>query len=68
MKIFNFILEGHEATLSNAQDHARGQDWQSIETTENGSLPYLDYKEEINGVEIWYCYAADCYIFTDATE
>lgn len=68
MKVYNHILEGHEATLENAQDHARGLDWQSIETTENDSLPYLSYKDTINGVEIWECYGTGCYIFTPEEE
>jgi hypothetical protein len=66
MKIFNFILEGYEADLKKAEEQARGQNWQEMETTENDSLPYLDYKNEINGIEIWYCYAGDFYIFTKA--
>jgi len=65
MITYDFILSGSEATLENAIEHAKHQDWQSIEKIDNKSLPYLDFKEEINGIEIWYGYASDMYFFTD---
>lgn len=68
MRTFDYILEGSEATLDNAIAAAKGLDWQEIETTENDSLPYLEFKEEHNGVEIWYCYAGDIYLFTDIND
>jgi len=68
MKTYDFILQGSEATFKNAKNHARGQDWQSIEQTENNSLPYLEYKDTINGIDIWYCYGADIYLFTNEND
>lgn len=65
MTTYDFILQGHEATLDNAIEHANGQDWQSIEKTDNNNLPYLDYIGTYNGIEVWHCYAGDYYIFTD---
>jgi len=65
MITYDFILSGSEATLENAIEHAKHQDWQSIETTKNEYLPYLDFKEAINGIEIWYDYSCGIYIFTD---
>lgn len=64
MKYFNHSLQGHEATLENAINHARGLDWQSIETTEQ-NLSNIDYKDTINGVDIYYCFGTDSYYFVD---
>jgi len=68
MNIYNHILQGHEATIDNAYEHAMGIDWQSIETTYNDSLPYLQYIDTVNGVDIWNVYADGSYIFSDASD
>lgn len=65
MRTYDFCLQGNEATLENAIEHARGQDWQAMEQTDNDSLPHLDYKDTVNGVEIWYCPVSDMYLFTE---
>lgn len=67
MNYYDFILQGHEATLENAQDHARGQDWQSMDQTKQ-LIPYLQYKDTINGVDIWYQFGTDTFLFTDSQE
>ena len=66
MKIYNHILQGHEATLENAQDHARGVDWMEVETHEQESK-YLhsNYVDTINGIDIYYDYGADYYYFVE---
>lgn len=66
-KFFNHILQGHEATPKNAADHARGLDWQEIET-ENQSFDFLTFEDSINGVDIYYNYGCNSYYFADATE
>jgi hypothetical protein len=68
MLIYNYTLQGHEATLENAQNAARGLDWQEIEKTKNDSLPYLRFIETINGIEIWECYGTASYLFTDVED
>jgi len=68
MTTYDFILQDSEATLENAIDHANGQDWQSIDKTDNDNLPYLDYKGTFNGVEVWYDYKGDYFIFTDESD
>lgn len=68
MKTYDFILEGSEATLENAIKSAQGLDWQEIEKTENNELPFLDYKDTVNGIEIWYVYAGDFYLFSDVND
>lgn len=65
MRTYDYILRGDEATLEDAISAAKNLDWQSIETTENDQLPYLEFKDEHNGIEIWYCYAGDFYLFTN---
>ena len=65
MKLYNHILQGHEATEENAYDHARGIDWQDVEKTDNPTLPYLQYIDTINGIDIWYVYADGSYLFSD---
>lgn len=64
MKIYNFILQGHEATEENAIDAARGLDWQDIETSDGGGRD-SNYVDTINGVEIYYNFAADYYFFAE---
>ena len=66
MNLYDHSLQGHEATLENAQNHARGIDWQSIEKTENPNITNVSYKDTINGIDIYYCYGTDTYLFTDA--
>lgn len=68
MLTYDYILEGSGATEENAIAAANGMDWQAIEKTDNKELPFLDYKGEYNGIEIWYCYAGDIYIFTDSED
>ena len=68
MNIYNHILEGHAATLENAILHAQHLDWQSIDKTDNNSLPYMEYKDTYNGIEIWYNYGSDIYLFTDVND
>ena len=65
MYTYNHILQGHEATKENAYNHARGIDWMSVDKTYNDKLPYLDYIDTVNGIDIWYCYGADIYLFSD---
>jgi len=68
MKIFDHILDGHEATLQNAQNHARGLDWMEVEVMEQDKPAHSGFMiEEINGVGIYYDYGADYYFFTDET-
>ena len=64
---FDHILDGHDATEENAYDHARGLDWQEIETSE-GDYPYLNYVDTVNGVGIWYNYGHDAYYFSDESD
>jgi len=63
-KFFNYILQGHEADENTAYEVAQGLDWQEIEATE-GSFPYLQYIDTVNGVGIYHNYGSDDYYFTD---
>ena len=65
MKFFNYILQGHEATLKNAISCAQGLDFSEIEINEE-NIPYLIYKDTVNGIEIYYNYGCDSYYFVDA--
>jgi len=66
MRTYDHILQGSEATLENAIEHAKHLDWQDIEQTEQNNLPYLCFKDEHNGIEIWECYGTGSYIFSDS--
>lgn len=69
MKIYDFILQGHEATEENATDAARGLDWQEIEAREeNIKLSDAYFIDKINGLEIYYNFGADYYFFAEAEE
>lgn len=63
MKLFNAILQGYEATESNAYELARGFDWSQAEITEQPRPTHSHYIDNINGVSIWYDYGADYYFF-----
>ena len=65
MKYFDYILQGHEATEENAILAAQGLDWSGIEEEEQ-VLSFMRYVTTENGIDIWYCYAADYYAFSDA--
>lgn len=65
MKTFNFILQGHEATEENARNAARGLDW-TAEETEDFNLNNSNFIDSINGIDIYYNYAADYYFFSEA--
>ena len=64
MEYFNHVLQGEDATEQNAIEHAQGLDWQGIETTEQPRLVFTSYVDTVNGIEIWYCYGTDSYLFT----
>lgn len=68
MMLYNFSLEGSEATIHNAIEHAKHQDWQSIEVGYNPSITNVDFIETINGIEIWRCYGTDSYLFAENSE
>ena len=67
MRVYDYILQGWEATEQNAFDAALGLDWGSIETTEGNRTRYSDHIDTINGIEIYYDYGADYYYFVDNT-
>ena len=66
MRYFDYILQGHEATEENAILAAQGLDWSGIEEEEQ-VLSFMRYVTTENGIDIWYCYGADYYAFSDAT-
>ena len=68
--IYNFILQGHEATLKNAILHAKGQDWSSIELRKANSArgPHSYFEQTVNGIDIYYNVVADYYYFVEEEE
>jgi len=65
MKLFDFILEGDEATEENAMGAVLGLDWMDINTTEQPKPKYAEYVNSNNGINIYYDYGADYYFFED---
>jgi len=65
MKLYDHILQGEEATESNAYDHARGFDFMESDITEQPRPTHSKYIDNVNGVSIWYDYGADYYFFED---
>lgn len=65
MYTYDLVLEGHEATLENAIEHAKHQDWSSISKTKNNYIAHKQFEQTVNGIDIWYCYGACYYFFTD---
>ena len=64
---FDVILQGEEATEGNAYDVAQNMVWSEVGTTLD-SIRCASYIDTVNGVGIYYDYAADYYFFTDETE
>ncbi len=65
MAIYNCyeaILQGEEATEENALAFAMGFCFE--EEPQEQSIGYADYIDTVNGVGIYYDYAADYYFFT----
>ena len=64
--VFNHTLQGSEATEENAKAHAMGLDWHHMEATaQEINSEFTQHIETVNGVGIYYDYAADYYFFTD---
>ena len=64
---FDAILQGWEATESNARDMALSMVWGEVETVPQ-SIGYANHIDTINGVGVYYDYAGDYYFFTDETD
>lgn len=63
--VFEFILEGNEATEENAINAARGMDWSEMETSvaHDNYTRTSNHVDTLNGVEVRYDFAADYYFF-----
>lgn len=62
---FDHIQQG--GTEEEALEVARGMVWQEIEASEQ-NIGYADHIDTIDGVGVYYDYAADYYFFTDESE
>ena len=68
-KIYDHIIEGQSATLKNAQNHAKGIDWSTIEYHFSYTSPLsARYEETENGIDIYYSSGMDCYYFVEETD
>ena len=70
MLLYDHILQGADATEKNAIDHAKHLDWGEIEQTENidFSRKNYDYIDTYNGIDIWYGWRGDYYVFSDKND
>jgi hypothetical protein len=67
MKVYNTILQGHEATEENAINWATGFGFTEDKATEyNRSFLRHNYIDTVNGIEIYYDFAADYYFFAES--
>jgi len=64
MLTYSTILQGSEANEQNAIDFAQGYDFSEDETSEFNTLNKT-YIDTVNGVDIYYDYAADYYFFAE---
>ena len=62
--VYDYILQGDNATEKNARQAADQLVWSEIETSDQ-NIKYHKYVDTINGVEIYYDYGADYYFFTE---
>lgn len=56
------ILQGEESTEENARDFALGFVWCEAEVIKQ-TIGHARYVDTVNGIEIYYDYAADYYFF-----
>jgi len=68
MKLYDHILQGHDATEQNAINHAMQVDWAGIEITEQDKPRHSRFIDNHNGINIYYDYGADYYFFEDDAE
>ena len=64
--VFDAVLAGDCASEQGALDYARGMVWCEVEATES-RVNHCNLLEIIEGVGVYYNYAADYYFFTDET-
>jgi len=65
MKIYDFILQDHEATPDNAYRAVFDTCWDEIEQTEQDKPQHSRFIDSAEGIDTWYDYGADYYFFTD---
>lgn len=63
-KTYDFILQGDEATESNAREHAQSFVWAESYQYDS-EIKYHHYIDTVNGIDIYYDYIGDYYFFTD---
>ena len=63
MVTYSIILQGSEATEENALNFAQGFDFSECEE-EEFNFNNSRYINSVNGIDIYYNYAADYYFFT----
>ena len=62
---FDVILEQAESD-EDAIDYARGMVWSECEVTQQ-TIGYARHIDDVDGIGVYYDYAADYYFFTDET-
>lgn len=68
-KIYDAIIESYELDDFTIQDYVRGMVWDEMDYEIADHLPYYhQYKDTVNGVDIYYDYGADYYFFVEEVE
>lgn len=63
-RTFDAIVEGYEETDETIRDWVRGFVFGECEVSEESqSISHVNYLDEVDGIEIYYCYGADHYFF-----
>lgn len=66
MKVYEHILQGHEATEQNAKDHAQNFDFSEDEKQEHKfNFQHHTFIDTVGSINIYYNHTADYYFFTD---
>ena len=66
MKIYDFILQGDDATHDNAYRAVFDMPWSEIEQTEQDKPTHSRFVDSFERITTWYDYAAHYFFFTDA--
>lgn len=66
-KVYDFVLQGDNATEEKAKEIASGLVWGKVKTNEQ-DIKYCNYVDTINDVGIYYNPDIDYYFFVDEGE
>ena len=66
LQTFDLILRSYELDDSEeVQDFVRRTDFSELMIEEPRDVSQTQYEDTVDGIDIYYCYGADCYLFCE---